>query len=128
MKKKLLSFLPVTLLPLLMLLLNGCAVKHAEVKKTMLRASDKAETPWNLSFSPNPIKENVTVSFNYQSTEKGSIKIYDELGQQIQKKEIEVTPGSNSILVLVDDLPNGIYIIEAYAGSRQLGIKRITKE
>ena len=103
-------------------------MKRAEVKKAILHTSEKTETPWNLSFSPNPVKENITVSFNYQSTERGSIKIYDALGQQIQKKEIEVTPGSNSILVPVDDLPKGIYIIEAYAGSRQLGIKRITKE
>ena len=128
MKKKLLAFLPIALMPLLMLLMNGCAVKHAEIKKAILHTSGKAETPWNLSFSPNPVKENITVSFNYQSTERGSIKIYDALGQQIQKKEMEVTPGSNSILVPVDDLPKGIYIIEAYAGSRQLGIKRITKE
>src|SRR5688572_22154379 len=98
MKKQFLIFLPVALLPLLMLLLNGCAVKHAEVKKANLHTTDKPETPWNLSFSPNPVKENITVSFNYQSTERGSIKIYDAFGQQIQKKEIEVTTGSNSIL------------------------------
>ena len=128
MKKEILTFLPVALLLLLLLLLNGCAVKHAEVRKAILYIPDPAETPWDLTFSPNPINENITLSFNYQLSERGSIKIYDVSGEQIQKKEIEVTNGSNSILVPVDDLPDGIYIIEAYAGSRQLGIKRITKE
>lgn len=128
MKNKLHSPLYIVLFHLLLLTFSGCAIKHAKIKKAVLHVPEKVEVPWGLTFSPNPVKENITLSFTYQSDEKGTIRIYDALGQEIKKKEIEVKLGSNSIVVPLHDLDKGVYILEAYAGSKQLGVKRITKE
>ena len=82
----------------------------------------------NLSTYPNPVKENVTLSVNSSSAEKGIIKIYDVLGNEVEKENIQLAEGKNNTTLSLSGLNSGIYLIEVYTGTKKLGMQKITKE
>jgi hypothetical protein len=136
--------LPVILL-VMVICTNGCKAKKSiaktpepavitkvepviETPKAEIKPAPKIEPPVGVSFSPNPVKETVMLSFHSSNAAKGLVKIFDLLGNEVHNSIMDVREGMNSIGVSMEKLKSGIYVIEAYSGSKKLGIKRITKE
>lgn len=124
MSKKILHFL------LLLILISSCAAKRNAVKAKIAAPEPPQiqEPVFSINFYPNPVKDMLTVSFNSSAITKGIIRVYDLLGLEVQRSNMDIKEGANSVSVTMDKLAHGIYLVEAFAGSKQLGIKRITKE
>ena len=82
----------------------------------------------NLSLFPNPVKENVTLNVNSFSAEKGIIKIYDVLGNEVEKENIQLAEGKNKATLSLSELNSGIYLIELYTETKRSGMQKIIKE
>jgi hypothetical protein len=58
---------------------------------------------------PNPVNDVLTLSFNSNYNEKGSLLIFDITGKVVVNQEITLTKNENAITVKTADLNNGVY-------------------
>ena len=63
----------------------------------------------NLQLFPNPSEENINLSFNSLKNEKATICIFNGLGQNVKKIEIDTKIGVNSLNVDISSYTNGVY-------------------
>jgi hypothetical protein len=77
------------------------------------------ESNFNASFTlfPNPAKDNFSVNLSNTTNDKGTIEIYNELGQIAKRVEL----GNESVIktnVSVADLKPGLYMVKTTIGNR----------
>ncbi len=65
----------------------------------------------NCSAFPNPTKGNVTLSFTSDDNLKGSIEIYNTVGEMVLHHSIAMTEGENSTELDLNHAPPGIYFL-----------------
>lgn len=79
-------------------------------------------------YYPNPVKDKLTVEFFLKSEGELLIKIYDILGNELIRKNLEVeNRGFNRITFDLCNLRSGIYIFKAIKGTEAVSI-RIKKQ
>jgi hypothetical protein len=66
----------------------------------------------NLKIYPNPVKNDVTVSFNSVVNENATLYVRSLAGKVMMKKTIVLSQGDNRVLFNTDALSNGLYIVE----------------
>jgi len=65
----------------------------------------------NLMLSPNPATDFVRIGFNPANAFKGSIKLFDLLGNTLWKSEAVFDAGSNLTEINLADIPKGVYFV-----------------
>ena len=66
----------------------------------------------NLKVFPNPVKNDVTVSFNSVVNESATLYVRSLSGKVMIKRPVALNPGDNKVLFTTYALSNGMYIIE----------------
>jgi hypothetical protein len=66
----------------------------------------------NLKIYPNPVKNDVTVSFNSVVNENATLYVRSVAGKVMMKRTVALNPGDNRISFKTDALSNGLYIVE----------------
>ena len=70
---------------------------------------------------PNPVSEEINISFNLQKPTDVKLQIYDSLGQKIKEfLEEKQTKGLNKIDFSVEDIPKGIYFLRIKIGENEI--------
>lgn len=65
---------------------------------------------------PNPVSDNLTIEFESAETLDIQISVYDGLGRSILQQKQQVTEGGNRLLIDLQELPQGIYILTIFDG------------
>ncbi len=81
----------------------------------------------NVTASPNPFKQNLTLIYNSSNEEKTHISITDIQGKIIFKKDYNSYAGKNEILI-TDFIPSGVYTISVLSNSINKKLKVIKVE
>ena len=79
---------------------------------------NEAPIPFTISINPNPASQYINVVLS--NSETASLKIYDVLGQQIEKTSI-----SGSKKINVSNFKNGIYFISIKAPNRKAVSRKV---
>ncbi|WP_158638308.1 T9SS type A sorting domain-containing protein [Panacibacter ginsenosidivorans] len=97
---------------------NDCATSYNTVidvtvssSLTNLSTAKSTPTTYDLTASPNPARSITTLSFNADVEYRYSIVIYDMTGKVVVRKSGIAKQGSNSVLVSVASLKDGLYSI-----------------
>ena len=79
----------------------------------------------DVSLSPNPFKENFTLSFELEKAENVQIRIIDFQGKEMKAASLDLTEGSQSQRFNTKGYPSGIYYLQMIAGNQQITKKLI---
>jgi hypothetical protein len=83
----------------------------------------------SVSVYPNPVTNNVSISFNAQASIKAYIQITDVLGKTITQKPISIHKGGNNFTTVTQNLSSGIYFYNITSETNTVLIsKKFTKE
>ena len=129
---------------------SGCKTRKAAVKSSMpLREVELSNTELKPEVQPivavakplakplpvvglnlysKTVKETLTLTFSSANAAKGLVKIFDLLGNEVHNSYVEVKQGLNTLSVSMEKLKGGVYVVEAFADDKKVGIKRFTKE
>ena len=81
-----------------------------------------------LSFSPNPVHDNMTIDYDTPKKGEITIEIFDIVGHRmLQEANLPVEEGKNNILLNVKNYPSGMYLLRIKQGS-QASAKRFVKK
>jgi plastocyanin len=89
------------------------------------RIQDVSSVFGNLQLSPNPASEFVRVSFNPSIPFKGSVKLFDLLGNSIWESESSFDAGMNLTEINLAFLPKGIYFVALSDDRNNRLVKRL---
>lgn len=73
---------------------------------------------------PNPTNGEINLIFN-QSIPNGNIELYNMIGEKVVSKQIN---NVSSEILIVNDLPKGIYILKLYNSDQLIGQDKIIKQ
>ncbi len=73
----------------------------------------------DISLSPNPVEDELTVSFFSSTGQSSKIMLSDQMGRTIQTKNMEATEGNNYIQLDVAGLPTGLYFLTVEEGQNR---------
>lgn len=82
----------------------------------------------DITLYPNPVKNQLHLSFDAGGSNNGFLRIRDMLGKVINETSIDISPGGNQIDVQVDYLRNGIYFLEMNIREEKKIVKRFIKK
>lgn len=74
--------------------------------------SNVLEANKSINIYPNPILDELNISFDANENASANVLIYDINGKVVLQKNAEVTNGKNIILLNANQLNNGLYIVE----------------
>lgn len=74
---------------------------------------------------PNPTYNHAVISFDASEYAYGNIKIYDILGNLVSRTDYNFGNGNNIKLINIDNLPQGIYMVQLNMGNKTLTKKLI---
>jgi hypothetical protein len=80
-----------------------------------------------VSIYPNPVKDNVTVSYYTQSGGNVTIEIHDSKGALVRKLNRISTADINTATLDLQSIATGIYTLKCYSGSELIGITKLVK-
>lgn len=65
---------------------------------------------------PNPAKDVLNVEIEILTAQNATIRIFNVIGKELKKKEIEANSGINTFTIDVSTLPKGTYIYKVEVG------------
>lgn len=77
---------------------------------------------------PNPMYEEVNLKFESNETFSAQVVVYDLMGRQMLTKRVEVFNGSNQVRLDVNNLSNGIYLLQVRNNSGVLFTEKVVKQ
>ncbi|QNF31507.1 DUF11 domain-containing protein [Adhaeribacter swui] len=60
---------------------------------------------------PNPAQDKVTIEFSATTDEQGTLVVLNARGQQVKTQKLDIKAGQNSLLLQVQDLASGMYVV-----------------
>jgi len=78
-----------------------------------------------LSVWPNPLYQQMKVTFNAAGSGTARIAIINLAGQRVLFRALPVKPGLNSADFHLSGTPSGIYVIEVLTGNRRLTARTV---
>jgi aminopeptidase N len=100
--------------------------KNNTARATVIIATQEIDNQWITQLTPNPAKDNLTLSFKGEKAEKIMLEIVNELGQIVLKNNIEAQFGDNSTTLNIHDLPTGFYVLKLSTASK-IGVQKFVK-
>lgn len=99
-----------------------------EADCSKLTSTNEAELNASLNVYPNPVEENVNVSFDWvDAGQSGVLVIYDALGKNVVSKEVGLEKGHNRYQFDVDDFMAGTYSLELQTETTKLVLGQFVK-
>jgi hypothetical protein len=89
---------------------NGCASSASAVSTVSTVTVDEND-PYLTVIYPNPTNGNFTVSFNANSSEKYTLRIYNDIGQIVVSEVINNHNGAYSKAIELGDKASGVYTL-----------------
>ena len=103
---------------------SGSSFDFAAVTGTGVVARDEADSPEHLEFDaiyPNPVSETATFDFTATAAGDATIRVFDLLGREaIPGRQIDITPGPNSVGVDLRGIAAGVYSIVVESDSDRI--------
>jgi len=90
-------------------------------------ASISAESMSNLSAYPNPVREQLNLSFGLDDSRTIAISICDLTGREVMAKEFEAISGENKTTLDVSQLTPGIYFASLISGELRKSVRVIVE-
>ena len=87
---------------------------------------DLTENKFNFRVSPNPFKNELSISIIAKEDEVSRIILFSITGQQVYKKDFNLNKGNNS-LTINPEISDGVYLLH-YISNNETIIKKIMKE
>ena len=72
------------------------------------------ETLESWSIFPNPVRDQLTVTYRAAQAGQAQLLVYDQLGRTLQQRTVGVVKGQNTYRVAVDQLPAGTYLLRLH--------------
>lgn len=76
---------------------------------------------------PNPAKEQTALRITSEKPGKGTMSVYDLLGNQINRTEVFIKQGTNNIPVQIENINPGIYFVELQYNNQAAIVRRFVK-
>ena len=92
---------------------------------TVTGIADNTAIFGNFLLSPNPASESVRVSFSPSNTFKGSVKLFDLLGNNLWKSEAAFVAGLNLTEINLAYIPKGVYFVALSDSKNNMVVKRL---
>ncbi len=83
--------------------------------------------PWQVSVSPNPVRDQLTLQFSKSLTGPVTVKVYDVMGRKTYFETETMLNGEQSIQLNLGGLPSRFYLLKVYTHRAQQVVK-IVKE
>ncbi len=99
---------------------NGAGVwKRPLAQITSVREqTEQAAASLNMRLSPNPSTAECTLRFTMQQSGRAIITVFDALGRNVRNEELSaLQSGEQSLRLDVQDVPNGVYIVQISTGA-----------
>ncbi len=131
MKKILL--LSIILVSLLSVNAQNASISNSLISAKSSQAAALQATPdgiiENISIYPNPVVEQLKVSFKSSQRTSANISIFNNIGKQVYTHESEVEPGQNFFTIDVRDssIEPGIYFVQIVSENEKYTRKLIVK-
>ena len=82
----------------------------------------------SISFYPNPVNDKLFINLKNFIADKGQIIIYDVLGREINRQQIQIYRGENEYALNVTDLRRGFYFVKVLSAERLDVVMKIIKQ
>ncbi len=82
-------------------------------------------TSLDLQVSPNPVQNSATVRLQNLSAEAAMLRLYDLAGRIIETQHIQAETGTWEGILSLQNLPNGLYLLQTQNGIKSQTIKLI---
>ncbi len=105
---------------------NRCGTDDTTICFTNVSMAENA-LGRSLEVFPNPAKESVTVTFSSENGRQASIRILDPTGKVIMELNKEIAGESFETVVNLNDLPDGVYMLEISDGELKAN-RRLIKQ
>ncbi len=73
--------------------------------------------------APNPAQDNVNLSYNSTEEGQGLIQVFDAQGKLALERVMTFTKGLNKVNLNLNELENGIYIVEVLKGESRESVR-----
>ncbi len=97
------------------------AKDHAKV----ILMGNEGSTFYIKDFYPNPVKEKVTINFFSQTPYDGLAVLHHVNGNMIKELPVQIQAGTNQLILEMDDLKNGVYIVSISHKFKKIHVKLI---
>jgi hypothetical protein len=82
----------------------------------------KTSESW-VRIAPNPAQDNVNLSYNTTEEGQGLIRVFDAQGKLALERVMTFNKGLNSVNLNLNELENGIYIVEVLKGDSRESVR-----
>jgi plastocyanin len=76
---------------------------------------------------PNPAKEQTAIMLSAGKSGKGTLSVYDLLGNRINRNDVFIKQGSNNLQVPIAEIQPGIYFVELKIENQSAIVRRFVK-
>ncbi len=77
---------------------------------------------------PNPLGNQLNISFESKATQKISIFMFEADGSSVKSHSTFIKPGYNIISFMVNDLETGVYLVKIVDASGNVTTKKVYKK
>jgi hypothetical protein len=81
-----------------------------------------------LKLYPNPVRDNVSISFNSPVDQSATLRVFDLMGKTLFIVPVELNMGDNKFSYDLSNVPQGIYFAELQNGSEKIITKFIVEK
>jgi PKD repeat protein len=89
---------------------NGCFNVSDPYEVNNISIEEYLQSSFNIF--PNPTKGIVNISLNSQTQEKGTVEIYNAIGELIYAQDIQLNSGENTFQIDVNSFASGMYSVK----------------
>jgi hypothetical protein len=82
----------------------------------------------SVTFFPNPVLENLNISFQSKTSQNIIISVLQADGKSLREKQVNINTGFNKISFETTGIQNGLYFVKIYQQSGSVIIKKIYKQ
>jgi len=82
----------------------------------------------NVNIYPNPVSDQLNISFSSENNEDMQINIYNVLGQELYSQTENINLGTNIVTINLETLENGIYFVKTKMGNKIQNFKIIVNK
>jgi len=102
---------------------NNASMVNETVGQLFAMENEKA---W-VNVSPNPAQDNVNLSYNSLNEGQGLIQVFDAQGKLAMERVITFNKGLNRVNLNMNNLENGIYLVEVLKGNSRESVRLLMK-
>ena len=107
--------------------INGCfgplMQQNVVISKKPVNGIEEEKSIHNLKVYPVPATKKITIEFASTKNQKGTLELYNIIGERIIQQQMQISPGMQQLEVPTDNLMSGIYYVSLYGNDFKLNHK-----